>query len=49
MTRILPALVWTGPDKTEKQLREGLTLAGWREEVQAFPLEHEDIIDEKVS
>lgn len=29
MMRILPALVWTQPDKTEKQLREGLTPAGW--------------------
>lgn len=48
MTRILPALVWTKPDKTERQLREGLTLAGWRGG-QAFPLEHKDVTDARVS
>lgn len=42
MTRILPALVWTKSEKTEQQLREGLTLAGWR-------AEHKDITDERVS
>lgn len=47
-TRILPALVWTKSDKTERWLREGLTLAGWRGG-QAFPLEHKDVTDERVS
>lgn len=48
MTRILPALVWTKSDKTERQLREGLTLAGWRGG-QAFPLEHKDGTVKRVS
>lgn len=48
MTRILPALVWTKSDKTERQFREGLTLAGWRGG-QAFPIEHKNVTDEKVS
>lgn len=42
MTRILPVLAWTKSDKTERQLREGLTLAGRRGG-------HKDVTDKRVS